>query len=97
VVSWTYAFKKGAMIFLWTIVWGVVGGVVALVISGGAILSMISNPSNFTNASSAMGAFLGVFVGVLLGALIAAIGNYATIVKVTLESVEERSRQPGAA
>jgi hypothetical protein len=92
VVSWTYAFVKGATIFLWTIVWGVVGGVVALVISGGAILSMISNPGIFTSPSGIMGAFAGVFVGVLVGSLIAVIGNYATIVKVTLESVEQRSR-----
>ena len=95
-VSWSFAFRKGAVVFLWSIVWGIIGGIVAIAISGGAIFSMFSNPSFYSNPSSIMGAVAGIFVGALLGGLIAAIGSYATIIKVTLESLEERRAMPGA-
>jgi len=81
-VSWGYAFKRGAVIWLWTILWGIIGGIVALLISGGSLLTYLSNPS----AGLAAGAVLGVFAGVLIGVLIALIGGYAAIVKVILDS-----------
>lgn len=81
-VSWGYAFKRGAVIWLWTILWGIIGGIVALVISGGSLFAYLSDPS----AGLAAGAVLGVFAGVLIRALIALIGGYAAIVKIVLDS-----------
>lgn len=81
-VSWGYAFRRGFIIWLWTILWGIVGGIVAIVISGGALYAYISNPT----AGLAAGAFLGVMAGVIIGVLIALIGGYAAVVKVILDS-----------
>lgn len=81
-VSWGYAFRRGFIIWLWTILWGIVGGVIALVISGGSLFAYLSNPS----AGLAAGAVLGVFAGVVIGVLIALIGGYAAVVKVILDS-----------
>lgn len=88
-VSWGYAFKRGLVIWLWTIVWGIVGGVIALAISGGSLLALITNPTG----SVAAGAIAGMFAGVFVGVLISSIGNYATMVKIILES-EERQKPP---
>ena len=88
-VSWGFAFKKGFFIFLWTILWGILGGVIALVISGGSILALFMNPYAYTSTSSWIAAMLGIMAGMLIGILISTIGNYATIVKITLESIPE--------
>lgn len=90
-VSWGFAFKKWFIIFLWSIVWGIAGMIIATVISGGAVFMLIMNPSAVTGPAF-LGTFLGIFAGILIGALVASIGNYATIVKITLESVEETKR-----
>lgn len=91
-VSWIYAFKRGLYIWLWAILWGIIGGIIAIVISGGSILAIVINPSAFTSATSQIAAVGGIFLGVIVGALVAAIGNYAAIVKITLESVEETKK-----
>ena len=41
------------------------------------------------NVSAVGGAMVGIFAGMIIGSLIASIGVYATIVKITLESVKE--------
>ncbi len=90
-VSWSFAFRRGFVIFLWSIVWGIAAGVIALVISGGAILAMVMNPLAFVGPAAA-GPALMMVAGIIVGALVASIGNYATIVKITLESVEETTK-----
>jgi len=90
-VSWAYAFKRGLIIFLWSIVWGIVAGAVMLVVGGGAFFAILANP---TNSSAWAGGLTLFIVGAIIGGLISAIGNYATIVKVTLESIEETKRPP---
>ncbi len=84
-VSWGYAFSRGLVIWLWTIVWGIVGVVIAMIISGGSILILITNPAN-----PPAGAIVGIVAGIIIGALISSIGNYATMVKVILESAEKQ-------
>ena len=79
--------------------WGIVGGVIALIISGGSLLALFSNiSSSYSYGSSypdlAIGSFIGIFAGMIIGSLVAAIGNYATIVKIVLESVEETGNSP---
>jgi uncharacterized membrane protein len=90
-VSWGYAFKRGLIIWLWTILWGIVGGIIALIISGGSLFAIVANPSD---SSTWAGAMIGVFAGVLIGSLIASIGSFATIVKIVLESAEEKQKPP---
>ncbi len=80
--SWTYAFRRGLIIWLWTILWDIIGGIIALVISGGSILALITNPTG----SIAAGASAGIIIGIIIGFLVASIGSYATIVKIVLES-----------
>jgi hypothetical protein len=84
-VSWAYAFRRGLSILLWTIVWGIVGGIIAFIISGGTLFVFFVNP-----AESPLGAATVVFAAIIIGTLIASIGNYAAIVKIVLESVEEQ-------
>ncbi len=86
-VSWGYAFRRGLIIWLWTILWAIIGGVVAIAISGGSILALISNPT----AGVAAGAVAGIFIGVIIGYLVMAISNYATIVKIILESEQKQT------
>ena len=86
-VSWGYAFKKGLFIWLWGIVWGIIGAIIAIVISGGSLLAVLTSSDP---ASAVTGALIGIFVGVLIGALVATIGQYASIVKIILGSVEEK-------
>ncbi len=88
VTSWSYAFKRGLIIWLWTIVWAIIGGLIALAISGGAVLALILNPTG----SIATGAVAGIIAGVFVGVLISSIGNYATLVKIILES-EQKTKQ----
>ncbi len=84
-VSWGYAFRRGLIIWLWTIVWGIIGAVIAIVISGGSILVLITNPNN-----PPAGAIVGIVAGIIIGALVSAIGNYAAMVKIILESAEKQ-------
>lgn len=81
-VSWGYAFSRGVIIWLWAILWGLIGGAVALLLSGGVILALILNPT----AAPSGWPLLGVFGGVIIGSLVASIGSYAAIVKIILES-----------
>jgi hypothetical protein len=70
--------------FLWSIAWGVIGGVVALAILWGAI----TNPTSFTTN---LGAFiLTLFLTVLVSTLVASVGIFATIFKVTAEGTIEQ-------
>ena len=41
------------------------------------------------DVSAVGGAMIGIFAGTIIGSLITSIGVYATIVKITLESVKE--------
>jgi hypothetical protein len=80
-------------------VWGIVGGVIALIISGGSLLALFSSIGssysyNYSSPSLAIGSIIGIFAGMIIGSLVAAIGNYATIVKIVLESVKETENSP---
>lgn len=79
--------------------WSIVGGVVALIISGGSLLALISSISSsysygYSYPGVAIGSIIGIFAGMIIGSLVAAIGNYATIVKIVLESVKETENLP---
>lgn len=84
-VSWGFAFKKGAIIWLWSIVWSILGGIIAIAISGGSLFVFFTNPTTTTLAAS----MLGILGGILIGSLVTTIFMYATIVKITMESTLE--------
>jgi len=92
-VSWGFAFKKGAIIFLWSIVWGIIGGVIFLLISGaawlGAIGAIMADPTNPANISAIWGAMGLMIAGSVIGGIISSIGLYATLVKKIVETVQE--------
>ncbi len=88
-VSWGFAFKKGFIIFLWTILWGFLGGIIAIAVSGGALIAAIAAGTY----EAVLGAFAGILGGTILGMLIASIGTYASIVKVVMESTLEASEK----
>jgi hypothetical protein len=89
-VSWGFAFKKGAIIFLWSIVWGIIGGVIFLIIGGagwfGAIGAIIADPTDISPIMGAMGLMI---AGGVIGGIISGIGMYATMVKIIVETVQE--------
>lgn len=99
-VSWQYAFSKGVVMWLWSLVWGIIGGVVALIISGGSILALMPNitynSTGYAPGAISMMALGPIMAGVFIGTLIASIGGYATVVKIVLESAQELEspRQP---
>jgi hypothetical protein len=67
------------------------GGIIALIVSGGSLIAVVSNPSD---SSTWPEAAVGLFAGIIVGSLIAAIGGFATIVKIVLESAEETRKPP---
>ena len=65
-VSWGFAFKKGLIIFLWGILWAIVGGVIGLVISGGSLFAAM--PALMSGDTTAIGgAMVGIFAGMIIG------------------------------
>lgn len=92
-VSWSFAFKKGFVIWLWSIVWGIIGGIIGAIISGGSLFTIAFNPSAWTDPGAMAGAFIGMMAGVFIGALIASIGMFASVVKIVVESAVEESKK----
>jgi hypothetical protein len=82
-VGWGFAFGRGFVILLWSIVWAIVAGIIAILVTGGTLTSIISNPTSFaSNPTAYLGGF---FLGIFLGVFIAVLGLYASIVKVTVD------------
>jgi hypothetical protein len=91
-VSWGFAFRKGLVIWLWSILWGIVGGIIGAFISGGSLFTFALDPMAYQDPSAMAGMFLGMMAGVFIGALIAAIGMFASVVKIVVEATEEAKR-----
>ena len=82
-VGWGFAFGRGVIVFLWSIVWAIVGGIIAVIVSGGTLAAIISNPSAAaSNPLALIGSF---FLGIFLAVFISIVGLYATIVKVAVD------------
>ncbi len=100
-VGWGFAFKRGFILWLWCILWGIVGVVVFLIISIGSIsplVALILNPTPETLTPEALAStvpqlIIGTVAGILAGSFIAVIGAFASIVKVVGDAVEERIRR----
>jgi len=92
-VGWGFAFGRGIVIFLWSIVWAIVAGIIAILITGGTLAGVISDPGAV--ASNPTGFLAAFFLGIFLGVLIATIGLYASIVKVTVDGAISQLERSG--
>lgn len=97
-MEWVVALRKGLMVFLWSILWWLIGAVIAIIISGGAMLSIISTtqmaPLTTTEAiSQSLGSVLLTTTGLLIGGLVSSIGVYATVIKHSVEAAIEEFRE----
>lgn len=98
-VGWGFAFGRGLVVLLWSILWAIVGGIIAVVISGGTLLTLASNPTAaIANPLALIGSFL---LGIFLAVFVSVVGLYATIVKVAVDGALKQMeasgfRQPNA-
>ena len=92
-VGWGFAFGRGFVVFLWSIVWAIVGGIIAALISGGTLLTLASNPTAaIANPLALIGSFL---LGIFLAVFVSVIGLYATIVKVSVDGALKQMESSG--
>ena len=86
-VSWGYAPDKGMEVFILVFAWQVLGFLIAAGISAGGLFAILQNPASIGTVFAQ--SFFAIFVGLLIGGIVAAIGTYATIIKVSVESAQE--------
>jgi|SRR5207253_4739410 len=96
-VGWGFAFGRGFVVLLWSIVWAIVAGIVGVLVIGGSLSSLVSNPTSVTsNPTGFVTAFLAAsFLGIFLIIFIAVIGLYATIVKVAVDGALSQLEKSG--
>jgi hypothetical protein len=96
-VGWGFAFGRGFVVLLWSIVWAIVAGIVGVLIIGGSLSSLVSNPTAVTsNPTGFITGFLAAsFLGIFLIIFIAVIGLYATIVKVAVDGALSQLEKSG--
>jgi len=96
-VGWGFAFGRGIVVLLWSIVWAIVAGIVGVLIIGGSLAGVISNPTAVaSNPTGFVTGFLAAsFLGIFLIIFIAVIGLYATIVKVAVDGALSQLEKSG--
>jgi hypothetical protein len=96
-VGWGFAFGRGVVVLLWSIVWAIVAGIVGVLVIGGSLSSLVSNPTAVTsNPTGFITGFLAAsFLGIFLIIFIAVIGLYATIVKVAVDGALSQLEKSG--
>ena len=95
-VGWGFAFGRGFVILLWSIVWAIVAGIIAVLVTGGTLASIASNPTGFESNPTAFLGLLGTFfLGIFLGVFVAVVGLYASIVKVTVDGALSQLEKSG--
>jgi len=96
-MNWSKAFWKGSIIFLWTVLWSIVGLLIFFLLSSSLLagmLSVIEDPQEIINnpeiASELMMKFMGpiILITILIMAFIG-IATYATLVKVISDTIVE--------
>src|SRR5881296_3709814 len=92
-VGWGFAFGRGIVVLLWSIVWAIVAGIVGVLIIGGSLASVVSNPTAV--ASNPTGFLAASFLGIFLIVFIAVIGLYASIVKVAVDGALSQLEKSG--
>jgi hypothetical protein len=96
-VGWGFAFGRGFVVLLWSIIWAIVAGIIGVLIIGGSLASVISNPTAVaSNPTGFVTGFLAAsFLGIFLVIFIAVIGLYATIVKVAVDGALSQLEKSG--
>jgi len=96
-VGWGFAFGRGFVVLLWSIIWAIVAGIIGVLIIGGSLASVISNPTAVaSNPTGLVTGFLAAsFLGIFLVIFIAVIGLYATIVKVAVDGALSQLEKSG--
>src|SRR5213594_3672659 len=92
-VGWGFAFGRGVVIFLWTIVWAIVAGIIAVLITGGTLAAVIRDPTAV--AANPIGFLAAFSLGIFLAVFIATIGVYASIVKVSVDGALSQLEKSG--
>lgn len=88
-VSWGTSFYKGFVIFLWCTMWGIVGGVITIVLGVGSLWMNLSQP-NFWQALLRNPQYMWTIlteslIGFLIGGFIAFVGQFASFFKVAVD------------
>ena len=96
-VGWGFAFGRGFVVLLWSIVWAIVAGIVGVLVIGGSLSSLASNPTAVTsNPTGFITGFLAAsFLGIFLIIFISVLGLYATIVKVAVDGALSQLEKSG--
>jgi hypothetical protein len=96
-VGWGFAFGRGFVVLLWSIVWAIVAGIIGVLIIGGSLATIVSNPTALaSNPTGLVTGFLAAsFLGIFLIIFIAVIGLYATIVKVAVDGALSQLEKSG--
>jgi hypothetical protein len=96
-VGWGFAFGRGFVVLLWSIVWAIVAGIIGVIIIGGSLSSLISNPTTVaSNPTGFVTGFLAAsFLGIFLIIFISVLGLYATIVKVAVDGALSQLEKSG--
>jgi ABC-type sugar transport system permease subunit len=92
-VGWGFAFGRGIVVFLWTIVWAIVAAIIAVLITGGALAAVIRDPTSV--AANPTGFITAFTLGIFLSVFIAIIGLYASIVKVAVDGALSQLEKSG--
>ncbi len=91
-VNWGFAFRKGFAIWLWSILWNIVGFIIVLVVTGGALLSVLSNPNAF--ASNPAATIVTLILGFVISSIFTSVAVNATIVKIAVEASQQQMPGP---
>src|SRR6266567_3616619 len=96
-VGWGFAFGRGFVVLFWSIVWAIVAGIVGVLVIGGSLSSLVSNPTAVaSNPTGVVTGFLAAsFLGIFLIIFISVIGLYATIVKVAVDGALSQLEKSG--
>lgn len=96
-VGWGFAFGRGFVVLLWSIVWAIVAGIIGVLVIGGSLSSIASNPTAIaSNPTGFITGFLAAsFLGIFLIIFISVLGLYATIVKVAVDGALSQLEKSG--
>ena len=83
-VSWGRSFKIALKAFIFGILWLIVGGLIAILGGGAAVIAALRGGGTISLAGLIGGGFVA-----FIGAIIAAFGYSASLIKFTIEGAEE--------
>jgi len=96
-VSWSKAFRQAVLILIFTVIWGIVGGIIVLIgafMAGGGSIELFRSvmtgeyplEPTVTSIISSTTVIAGLII-MLIGVLVAALGYTATFIKYLAETI----------